>query len=102
MEGTMNDDSVAVAQPAPLHKVPPPEGWPKPKKKAPKGRPSWDRYYTGEDGQEGRWIKTSAMRTMPPPGYVTDACPRCRDINDRTSHNYGDECEERATIRQRA
>ena len=95
MEGTMNDDSVAVAQPAPLHKVPPPEGWPKPKKKAPKGRSSWDRYYTGEDGQEGRWIKTSATRTMPPPGYVTDACPRCRDINDRTSHNYGDECEER-------
>lgn len=94
MEGTMNDDSVAVAQPAPLHKVPPPEGWPKPKKKAPKGRSSWDRYYTGEDGQEGRWIHPIATRTMPPPGYVTDACPKCENPRNPT-HNYGDLCRER-------
>ena len=96
MEGNTNDDSAAAVPLAPLRKVPPPEGWPKPKKKAPKGKGSWDRYFTGEDGQEGRWIHPSDMRTMPPAGLVTDDCPRCRDINDRRkSHNYGDRCEER-------
>ena len=97
MEGNMNDDSAAAAPLAPPHKVPPPEGWPKPMKKGPKGRSSWDRYYTGADGQEGRWIHTNATRTMPPAGLVTDDCPLCENPRrlDLYRHNYGDECEER-------
>ena len=55
----------------------------------------WDAYHDEGDDQ-GRWLKCGNQRkTQPPPGYVTDACPKCGNSRDFGKHNYGDRCRER-------
>ena len=95
----MDVDDGQTASPRAPEKPPMPRtGWPHPLDK--KDRPvkkrgkRWDPYHD-EGDDEGRWIYTRNASTQPPPGYVTDACPKCEDPIKKTMHNYGDECEER-------
>ena len=95
----MDVDDGQTASPRPPGKPPmPTTGWPRPldkKNKPVKKKAHWWDAYHDEGDDQGRWIKTGNAKTQPPPGYVTDACPKCEAPNKPGPHNFGDMCSER-------
>ena len=91
------DDGQTTSPRAPGKPPMPRTGWPRPldrRNKPVKKKAHWWDAYHDEGDDQGRWLKAGS-KTQPPPGYVTDACPKCESSRDFGKHNYGDECEER-------